>query len=122
MTHRREYGVKHRGEYFFYYSESSRREKTGWVRLRGKDFRSLISAVPKLVGGGRETPVWVQDLCRIACAVHLADRRAARRSSPDRWTRVIHLSVEVGDPSLWQPEVISTLTSMLRVLTADEWL
>lgn len=109
------------GKYYFHYSESRPNERPDWITLHDEDFVASISTIRELVKQTTGTPAWAEDLYRMARAVYLADRRASRRHSPDKWTRTIHLCVEIEDPSLWQPVVIDRLTSLLRVLTSDVW-
>jgi len=59
------------------------------------------------------------DLLVVSTAVEFADRRWKR---PRSWSRKFNITVPVLDPTAWQrKEVIESLLSALRHLTADIW-
>lgn len=60
------------------------------------------------------------DFLSLALGVVAADTFVRRDASEDGWTRRIHLTVELVDPSLWIP-VIPTLERALRFLSGDLW-
>jgi 7-cyano-7-deazaguanine synthase in queuosine biosynthesis len=75
-----------------------------------KQFRAL----------GRPIGVREWDFLSIALAVFGADRFVLREDSPDAWTRVIQLHIEVLEPDPWSA-VASDLEATLRFLTGDVW-
>lgn len=68
----------------------------------------------------RSPSVRAWDFLSIALAVHAADRFVVRRDSPDSWTRMISLEVEVVDPEPWEAQA-EPLAAALRFLTSDIW-
>jgi 7-cyano-7-deazaguanine synthase in queuosine biosynthesis len=60
------------------------------------------------------------DFLSIALAVFGADRFIPRGPSPDGWTRVISLEVEVVEPEPWSAQAVP-LAAALRFLTGDIW-
>jgi 7-cyano-7-deazaguanine synthase in queuosine biosynthesis len=79
--------------------------------------RQLLDAVFQLPA----TPsalAW--DFLSFALATFAADRFVLRHGSPDGWTRMISLEVDVHDPMPWQKEA-KTLAALLRFLTGDIW-
>ena len=60
------------------------------------------------------------DFLSLALAVYGADRLVLRGNSPDGWTRVIALDVEVVDPAPWQAQAMQ-LAEALRFLSGDIW-
>jgi hypothetical protein len=86
---------------------------------------------PVLAGIGHTLPCEVRklpirptvrawDFLSIALAVYGADRFIARHSSPDGWTRMIALDVEVVEPDPWSAQA-ARLADALRFLTGDIW-
>jgi len=65
-------------------------------------------------------PARVCDLLSVALSVTAADAQVTRRTSPDGWTRQLHLIVGVQDPDFWNSQE-TLLASMLRFLTTDIW-
>lgn len=92
-----------------------------WIRLDDDDFRTKLDRVRTLVECAERTPLWADDLLRIARAVYLVDKRTDRADGYDTWTRDLELAVQVADPEPWNEEVRTCLAELLRVLTADEW-
>jgi len=60
------------------------------------------------------------DLLSIALAIYGTDRFIPRRNSPDGWTRILALEVEVVEPDPWSAQT-AQLTAALRFLTGDIW-
>lgn len=60
------------------------------------------------------------DLLSIALAVYGTDRFIPRRDSPDGWTRILALEVEVVEPDPWSAQA-AQLADALRFLTGDIW-
>jgi 7-cyano-7-deazaguanine synthase in queuosine biosynthesis len=60
------------------------------------------------------------DFLSIALAVFGADRFILRGTSPDGWTRVIALEVEVVEPEPWSAQA-AAIADALRFLTGDIW-
>lgn len=60
------------------------------------------------------------DLLSIALAVYGTDRFIPRCNSPDGWTRVLALEIEVVDPDPWSDQT-AELEASLRFLTGDIW-
>lgn len=60
------------------------------------------------------------DFLSVALAVFGADRFIPRRSSPDGWTRIIALEVELVEPEPWSAQA-APLADALRFLTGDIW-
>ncbi|OEV30481.1 hypothetical protein AN219_10735 [Streptomyces nanshensis] len=58
------------------------------------------------------------DLVRIAGGAYLVDRLSGR---PSAFTRRLHLTVEVADPTPWEGEAINQLAQLLFWLTGDTW-
>lgn len=78
---------------------------------------TLPHAVRKL----QEPPtVRAWDFLSIALAVYGADRFIPRGTSPDGWTRVIALEMEVVEPEPWSAQA-APLADALRFLTGDIW-
>lgn len=86
---------------------------------------------PALAGIGHTLPYEVKklpqppsvrawDLLSIALAVYGADRFIPRRNSPDGWTRILALEVEVVEPDPWSAQA-GQLADALRFLTGDIW-
>src|SRR5690606_11164727 len=92
-----------------------------WIRLDDDDFRTKPDPVRTLVECAERTPLWADDLLRIARAVYLVVKRTDRADGYDTWTRDLELAVQVADPEPWNEEVRTCLAELLRVLTADEW-
>lgn len=63
-------------------------------------------------------PAQVVDLVRIAGGAYLVDRRSGR---PSAFTRRLHMTVEVADPTPWEGEAINQLAQLLFWLTGDTW-
>ena len=63
-------------------------------------------------------PTQAIDLVRIAGGAYLADRLSGR---PTTFTRRLHLTVEVADPTPWEGEAINQLAQLLFWLTGDTW-
>lgn len=61
------------------------------------------------------------DFLTFALSVSAADKVISRATSPNGWTRQIHLQFAVHDVSLWQG-LKSKLEAMLKFLTGDYWL
>lgn len=106
---------------FEFSSENSLREADDWIRIGERDFRSSPRRLLSAVSSSERTPEWADDLLHIARAVYLADKRAPRKCATDRWTRSLHLSVQVADGDLWEGRPLEILNSMLRALTSDTW-
>lgn len=68
----------------------------------------------------RSPPVRAWDFLSIALAVHAADRFVVRRESPDSWTRMISLEVELVEPEPWIAQT-APLAAALRFLSSDIW-
>ncbi len=60
------------------------------------------------------------DFAVIAAGVVAADQAVQRSQSPDGWTRVINLDVDVLNPKVWK-DVSPLLTKALGFLTGDHW-
>jgi hypothetical protein len=60
------------------------------------------------------------DFLSLALSVLIADAAVRRASSPDGWTRDLHLRVAVSDPELWS-EQSEAIQEALRFLTTDIW-
>lgn len=60
----------------------------------------------------------VVDLVRIAGSAYLVDRLSDR---PNSFTRQLHLTVEVVDPTLWEGQPVDQLVQLLFWLTGDTW-
>lgn len=107
---------------FTFARQASEQPPHGWTALSEADFRStrkrLCSAVEL---ASESTPEWAEDLLRVARAVYLADKRAPRAQTADRWTRDITLSVELIDPERWTPTILTVLGEILEVMSADTW-
>lgn len=65
-------------------------------------------------------PVRAWDFLSIALAIHAADRFVVRRESPDSWTRMISLEIELVEPEPWAAQA-DTIAEMLRFLSGDIW-
>ncbi|MGP5291993.1 queuosine biosynthesis protein queC [Brachybacterium tyrofermentans] len=65
-----------------------------------------------------QIPPQAIDLVRIAGGVYLVDRLSGR---PTSFTRRLHLTVEVADPTPWDGGAISQLAQLLFWLTGDTW-
>ena len=66
-------------------------------------------------------PRWrAWDFLSIALAAAIADAATLRESSPDGWTREIHLDLALIEPDIWRP-YLPLLTDALRFLTTDVW-
>lgn len=63
-------------------------------------------------------PTRAIDLVRIAGGAYLVDRLSGR---PSAFTRRLHLTVEVADPTPWEGEAITQLAQLLFWLTGDTW-
>lgn len=63
-------------------------------------------------------PTQAIDLVRIAGGAYLVDRLSGR---PSAFTRRLHLTVEVTDPTPWEGEAITQLAQLLFWLTGDTW-
>lgn len=63
-------------------------------------------------------PTQTIDLVRIAGGAYLVDRLSGR---PSAFTRRLHLTVEVTDPTPWEGEAINQLAQLLFWLTGDTW-
>jgi hypothetical protein len=110
------------GTYHFHYlSGNRRRVGSPWTRLDESHFGSTLRQIRQVVGSAESTPTWADDLLRVARAIFLVDKRASRASCPDRWTRTLHLRVEVVNEASWQGETVGRLEELLRVLTGDRW-
>lgn len=66
------------------------------------------------------TPDPVVDLFRLAAAVFSADLRIPRRTAFDRWTRQVHLHIQVSDSDLWNGAE-QEVRALLRFLSGDHW-
>jgi hypothetical protein len=66
------------------------------------------------------TPSPVVDLFRLAAAVFSTDLRAPRRTAFDRWTREIHLHLQVTDADLWNAAK-QEVVDLLGFLSGDRW-
>ncbi|MCK9374981.1 MAG: 7-cyano-7-deazaguanine synthase [Syntrophobacterales bacterium] len=87
---------------------------------------------PELAGIGHTLPREVKnklpqppsmrawDFLSIALAVYGADRFILRNTSPDGWTRIIALEVEVVEPDPWSAQA-DQLANVLRFLSGDIW-
>jgi len=107
-------------------------EKAAAARARGGLGISLYDiGTPTLPGLGRQLldsvfqlsamPSQVSwDFLSFALAVFAADRFVMRRDSPDGWTRVISLEVDLFDPNPWR-QATRSLAALLRFLTGDIW-
>lgn len=60
------------------------------------------------------------DLLAIALSVIAVDGAIKRDTSPDGWTRELHLEVAVHDASRWEP-LAESFSSALAFLTTDKW-
>ena len=60
------------------------------------------------------------DLLSLALAVIAGDHAHHRDSSPDGWTRTIHIAVAVADPAFWNTQV-ALIQQLLGFLTTDLW-
>ena len=60
------------------------------------------------------------DFLSVALAVFAADRFVLRSESPDAWTRMIALDVELVDPAPWSAQA-ERLAAALRFLSGDIW-
>ncbi|MFT4081394.1 MAG: hypothetical protein QM638_02305 [Nocardioides sp.] len=65
-----------------------------------------------------QVPTQTIDLVRIAGSAYLVDRLSGR---PSAFTRRLHLTVEVADPTPWEGEAINQLAQLLFWLTGDTW-
>lgn len=65
-----------------------------------------------------QIPTQAIDLVRIAGGAYLVDRLSGR---PSAFTRRLHLTVEVVDPTPWEGEAIDQLAQLLFWLTGDTW-
>jgi hypothetical protein len=88
---------------------------TRYVRGYPVDFRQYMGHFFDFLPS---TPLWAQELFKIASAVYIADKSADRGLAPDRWTRIMHVSVAVVDPDRWD---IGILNRLLDWLTSDRW-
>jgi hypothetical protein len=60
------------------------------------------------------------DFLSIATAVYGVDRFILRRNSPDGWTRIISLDIEVVEPDPWSA-LATQVAEMLRFISGDIW-
>jgi hypothetical protein len=60
------------------------------------------------------------DLLSIALSVIAADHGAARKDSPDGWTRQFDLKIAVAEPKFWSSQK-DLIERQLRFLTTDIW-
>lgn len=61
------------------------------------------------------------DLHTVAVACYFADKHYRRDETADRWTRRFRLSIPVIDPEPWERVAGALFTSMLELLTSDQW-
>ncbi len=91
--------------------------------LAGRDFILCpLGIAPSLVPD--RLPPLLEDLVRLAAAVHVADTacRRGRRNGGSGWSRRIELCVEVSEPAFWNgPAVQTTLKQCLDFLGGDDW-
>lgn len=94
----------------------------GHHRLRWPTASGGTDTVKSAVGWWLPTlgqiPTQAIDLVRIAGGAYLVDRLSGR---PSAFTRRLHLTVEVADPTPWEGEVIDQLAQLLFWLTGDTW-
>lgn len=60
------------------------------------------------------------DLCLLAIAVYVADKKTLRSVQPDVWTRTFIVNMPVRDVTLWR-SLESEICSTLGFLTGDQW-
>lgn len=60
------------------------------------------------------------DFLSVALAVFGTDRFLPRSGSPDGWTRMLSITIEVADPETWAG-LAQNVSSLLRFLTGDIW-
>jgi 7-cyano-7-deazaguanine synthase in queuosine biosynthesis len=60
------------------------------------------------------------DFLSFALAIFAADRFVLRHKSPDGWTRIINVEIDLHEPKPWQKES-HALCALLRFLTGDIW-
>jgi Queuosine biosynthesis protein QueC len=93
-----------------------------WERLTESDFRDDPRRITSAAATSpRPAPDWARDLLEIARAAFLVDKRFRRETAPDRWTRRIHLHVQVCAPAAWTGAVCRHLDGLLGTLTGDQW-
>lgn len=68
----------------------------------------------------RPVPQMAWDFLSIALAAFAADRFVLRSNGDDGWTRVLHVTVAVQNPTTWS-QVSAQLEGALRFLTGDIW-
>lgn len=89
-----------------------------WTRSTASTFTGTLDPLLTTFGSIRQQNI---DFARIALAVFAADRSVRRQARGSDWNaRDFDLTVEVGDPSQWQPHA-EALAQTVGFLTGDRW-